>query len=79
VADAILRSRKTVSVYSDYFYLVVSCERETGIVKCFVHFFVVSPAINFIVGCDPVTELMTFHSTSSTVQKCGFWLRKYQF
>jgi hypothetical protein len=60
VADAILRSRKTVSVYSDYFYLVVSSDGETGIMKRFVH---------FMVGCDPVTEPMTFLSTCRSVKK----------
>lgn len=51
---------------------------EAGMMKCSAQF-VLSPTIDFIVVCDPVTELMTFQSTSSTVQKCGLWLRKCQF
>jgi hypothetical protein len=45
VADTILRSRKTVSVYRDYFHLVIFCNRETEVVKCLVHYLSFPPQL----------------------------------
>jgi hypothetical protein len=61
VADEIVRSRKKVSVYSDYFCLVVFCDRERSN-ETFLTSFVPSLTVDLTQGCVSVIELITVHS-----------------